>query len=148
MAEEEDEKLDVEGAIKCLNEALRLQYRSALGYTLAAGGMFGFEYQGFSSELADFGRAEVDDTRRLVEKITTLDGDPTTEVAPLEWSGDPEKVVKWLIEAEEQTIEALQAAIEPTGREGVSEALEHLLEHLILRKQNQVDFLIRASRRP
>ena len=59
-----------------------------------------------------------------------------------------EKVVKWLIEAEEETIESLQAAIEPTGREGVSEALEHLLEHLILRKQNQVDFLLRASRRP
>jgi hypothetical protein len=36
----------------------------------------------------------------------------------------------------------LQAAIEPTGREGRSEALEHTLEHLIMRKQNQVDFLL------
>lgn len=147
MADEE-ETLDVQGAIKCLNEALRLQYRSALGYTLAAGGMFGFEYQGFSSELADFGRAEVDDTRRLVEKIATLEGEPTTEIATLKWDKDPQKLVEFLIQSEEETIEALQAAIEPTGREGVSEALEHLLEHLILRKQNQVDFLIRASRRP
>jgi bacterioferritin (cytochrome b1) len=148
VSSDEDETLDVSGAIECLNKALRLQYRSALGYTLAAGGMYGFEYQGFSSELADFGRAEIDDTRRLVEKITTLEGEPSTDVAPLEWSDEPENVVKWLIGAEEETIEALQAAIEPTGREGVSEALEHLLEHLILRKQNQVDFLIRASRRP
>ena len=147
MADEE-ETLDVQGAIDCLNKALRLQYRSALGYTLAAGGMSGFEYQGFSGELAEFGRLEIDDTRRLVEKITTLEGEPTTEVAPLNWSEQPEKVVEWLIEAEEETIEALQAAIEPTGREGVSEALEHLLEHLILRKQNQVDFLIRARRKP
>jgi bacterioferritin len=145
---EDEETLDVDGAIECLNKALRLQYRSALSYTLAAGGMFGFEYQGFSSDLADFGREETDDTRRLVEKVTTLGGAPTTEIAPLEWSEEPEKVIEWLIEAEEETIEALQAAIEPTGREGVSEALEHLLEHLILRKQNQVDFLIRASRRP
>jgi len=148
MSSEEEETLDVEAAIECLNKALRLQYRSALGYTLAAGGMFGFEYQGFSSQLADFGRAEIDDTRRLVEKITTLDGEPTTEIAPLEWNEKPEKLVKALIASEEETIEALQAAIEPTGREGVSEALEHLLEHLILRKQNQVDFLTRASRRP
>jgi hypothetical protein len=36
-------------------------------------------------------------------------------------------------------------AIEPTGREGRSEALEHLMEHLILRKQEQVDFLERAA---
>lgn len=148
MAEEDEETLDVEGAVECLNKALRLQYRSALGYTLAAGGIFGFEYQGFSSELADFGRSEIDDTRHLVEKIATFEGEPTTEIAPLDWSKDPQELVEWLIKAEEETIEALQAAIEPTGREGVSEALEHLLEHLILRKQNQVDFLIRASRRP
>ena len=148
MSPEEEETLDVGEAVRCLNEALRLQYRSALGYTLASGGMFGFEYQGFSSQLADFGRAEVDDTRRLVEKITTFEGAPTTDVAPLEWNDQPEKVVDWLIDAEQETIEALQAAIEPTGREGVSEALEHLLEHLILRKQNQVDFLVRARRRP
>ena len=89
MSPEEEETLDVEGAIECLNKALRLQYRSALSYTLAAGGMFGFEYQGFSSELADFGRSEIDDTRRLVEKITTFGGEPTTEVAPLEWSEKP-----------------------------------------------------------
>ena len=148
MAADEEETLDVEEAINCLNKALRLQYRAALGYTLAAGGMFGFEYQGFSSQLGDFGRLEIDDTRKLVEKITTLEGTPTTDVAPLDWSNKPEKVVDWLIQSEEETIEALRAAIEPTGREGVSEALEHLLEHLILRKQNQVDFLIRARRRP
>lgn len=148
MSPEEEETLDVDEAIRCLNAALTNQYRSALGYTLAAGGMFGFEYQGFSSQLADFGRTEIDDTRRLVEKITTFGGEPTTDVAPLEWSDQPEKVVDWLIGAEEETIELLQAAIEPTGREGVSEALEHLLEHLILRKQNQVDYLIRARRKP
>ena len=37
-------------------------------------------------------------------------------------------------------------AIEPTGREGRSEALEHMLEHMIMRKQAQVDVLDRASR--
>lgn len=145
---EEDEKLDDDAAIEHLNAALRLQQRSALGYTLASGAMFGFEYQGFSSQLAEFGRLELDDARRLVEKIATFGGSPTTEVAALEWSEDPGEVVDWIISTEEETIEALQAAIEPTGREGVSEALEHLLEHLILRKQNQVDFLIRARRRP
>jgi hypothetical protein len=51
-----------------------------------------------------------------------------------------------LIETETEAIEALQSGIEPTGREGSSEALEHLLEHLIMRKQNQIDFLLRARR--
>ena len=60
--------------------------------------------------------------------------------------GDPAAAVNWLIETETEAIEALQAGIEPTGRDGRSEALEHMLEHLIMRKQNQIDFLLRARR--
>jgi len=33
-----------------------------------------------------------------------------------------------------------------SGEEPRSEALEHLMEHLIMRKQNQVDWLRRARR--
>ena len=42
--------------------------------------------------------------------------------------------------------QAVQAAIEPTGREAASEAVEHRLEHMIMRKQEQVDYLLRARR--
>lgn len=93
-----------------------------------------------------FAQAELEDARLLVEKIASLGGEPTTEIAELRWNGDPGDTVEWLIEGESEAIEALQAAIEPTGREGRSEALEHVLEHLIMRKQNQVDFLVRARR--
>ena len=61
---------------------------------------------------------------------------------------DPAAAIDWLIECEEANVEALQAAIEPTGREGRSEALEHMLEHMIMRKQRQIDFLIRARSGP
>jgi hypothetical protein len=63
-------------------------------------------------------------------------------------SSDPVEAITWLIECETDAVEALQAAIEPTGRDAVSEALEHLLEHLILRKQSQIDFLRRANATP
>lgn len=142
----EDEKLDVEGAVKLLNEALRLQHRSSLQYTLSSGSLFGLEFQAFGDRFWEFGQAELEDTRLLVEKIASLGGEPTTDVADLRWTGDPGDAVEWLIESETEAIEALQAAIEPTGREGRSEALEHMLEHLIMRKQNQVDFLLRARR--
>ena len=82
----------------------------------------------------------------LIEKVVALGGSPTTEVAELRWQGDAEGAVGWLIEIEEDAIDALQEAIEPTGREGRSEALEHMLEHVIMRKQNQVDFLLRSRR--
>jgi bacterioferritin (cytochrome b1) len=129
-----------------LNAALSLQYRSALGYTLASGSLFGFEYQALGDRLWEYGQADLADARLLVEKIVALEGEPTTEIAPLRWTGDPAAAVNWLIETETEAIEALQAGIKPTGRDGRSEALEHMLEHLIMRKQNQIDFLLRARR--
>ena len=54
-------------------------------------------------------------------------------------------IVKRLIELEKETIEALQDTIPATGHTGDSEALEHRLEHMIMRKQEQVDALLRAQ---
>jgi bacterioferritin (cytochrome b1) len=141
-----DERLDEKLARERLNAALSLQYRSALGYTLASGSLFGFEYQPLGDRLWEYGQSELADARLLVEKIVALEGEPTTEIAPLSWTGEPAAAFNWLIETETEAIEALQAGIEPTGREGRSEALEHMLEHLIMRKQNQIDFLLRARR--
>ena len=145
MADEE-EKLDVEGAVERLNDALRFQYRSVHQYMLSSGSLFGFESQALGDRLWQYAQAELHDTRKLVEKVVALGGEPTTEIAPLAWSGDPGDAVKTLIDQESEAVETLQAAIDPTGREGRSEALEHMLEHLIMRKQDQVDFLVRASR--
>ena len=143
---DQEETLNEKEARERLNAALALQYRSALGYTLASGSLFGFEYQALGDRLWEYGQAELADARLLVEKIVALGGEPSTEVAPLSWTGDPSAAVGWLIETETETIEALQAGIEPTGREARSEALEHMLEHLIMRKQAQIDFLLRARR--
>jgi bacterioferritin len=143
---ESEETLDTQEMIKRLNEALVLQYRSSLQYTLTSGSLFGFEFQSLGDRLWQYAADETADARLLVEKIVALGGTPTTEVAELRWSGDPGEAVDWLIESESDAIEALARAIEPTGREGRSEAIEHMLEHLIMRKQNQVDFLLRSKR--
>jgi bacterioferritin (cytochrome b1) len=144
----EDEKLDVEAQIECLQKALRLQYRSAAQYTLAAGSMVGFAYSHFASSLWGFAEADLADARRLVEKIKTLGADPTTDIAPLSYSADPTELIERIIEQENECAEALQASIEPTGREAKSEAIEHRLEHMIMRKQEQIDLLERARREP
>jgi bacterioferritin (cytochrome b1) len=143
-----DETMDVEAQIECLNSALRLQHRSVLLYSLTAGTVIGLEYQAHADKMRDHALSELEDATRLVEKITALGGAPTTDVAPMEFSEDPAEALDKLIDCEGETLEALQAAIEPTGREAASEAVEHRLEHMIMRKQEQVDYLLRARRRP
>jgi bacterioferritin (cytochrome b1) len=140
-----DERMDVEEQVDCLNRALRLQHRSVLLYSLTAGSVIGLEYQAHADKMREHSLAELEDATRLVEKITALGGEPTTDVAPMEFSGDPAEALDQLIDCEGETLEALQAAIEPTGREAASEAVEHRLEHMIMRKQEQVEYLLRAS---
>jgi bacterioferritin (cytochrome b1) len=143
-----DEKMAVDEQIGCLNKALRLQHRSVLLYALTAGSVIGLEYQAHADKMREHSLSELEDATRLVEKITALGGEPTTEVAPMTFSRDPAKALDALVRCESETLETLQAAIEPTGREAASEAVEHRLEHMIMRKQEQVDYLLRARRRP
>ena len=148
MGEKKADPMQVEKVLECLNEALPLQQRSALQYTLAAGSMFGLMAQGLSIQLWEYAKLELEDARQLVEKITALGGDPSTDVGPVAWFPDPEEAVQALIEQEEDCLEALHGVIPHTGQEARSEALEHLMEHMIMRKQGQVDALKRALRKP
>lgn len=143
-----DERLDADAAVAALNKALRLQYRSALQFSLASASLTGLEGQSIAGLLVGYSDEELADARSLVEKIVSFGGRPTTEVAELREIDGVADTLRFLIETESETVEALQEAIEPTGREGRSEALEHMLEHLIMRKQNQVDWLRRARREP
>jgi bacterioferritin (cytochrome b1) len=138
--------LDVDLALERLGAALPLQLRSAAAYTMAAGSITGFAYQGLSELLWRFAEADLADARRLVEKIVTLGGSPVDSVSGFELPREGDGIVARLVELERETIEALQDTIPATGHTGDSEALEHRLEHMIMRKQEQVDTLLRASR--
>jgi bacterioferritin (cytochrome b1) len=138
--------LDRDAALEGLNRALALQFRSALQYALASGSATGLEFAALAQRYSDFAQEELADAARLVEKIVALDGEPTTEVAPIRWDGDPVKMVDRLIETEGEALDSLQEVIPATGQEGEGEALEHRMEHMIMRKQEQIDSLTRARR--
>src|ERR671921_2269045 len=109
--ENKKDPMEVEAAIEALNAALRLQQRSAIAYIHMAGTLVGFQFHGLAEEMSRFALAELDDARHLVEKITTLGREPTVDIAPIESHGDSEALIRWLIEAETEAIEALQDVI-------------------------------------
>lgn len=140
-----EEQLDEGLAVQRLNVALESQYRSALQYSIVAASLRGMQAQALGLKLTEFGDEELQGVRLLIEKVVSFSGEPTTKIAALRFDEEAGDALAHLIECEEEGVEALQEAIEPTGREGRSEALEHMLEHLIMRKQHQIDFLKRAA---
>ena len=140
----DDDKMKVEKVKTLLNKAIPLQFRSAAMFTWAAGAATGIEGQALGTEFERYGRLELDDARRLIEKLVALGGEPTTDVAGFEAFKANKTGISKLMDAEEETLEALHAVIPETGQEPRSEALEHLMEHMLMRKQEQVDFLERV----
>ncbi|HWH35472.1 MAG TPA: ferritin-like domain-containing protein [Acidimicrobiales bacterium] len=138
------EEMEVDEALALLGDVLSLQYRSTLQFTLAAGSIGGLAYTGLVERFWQYAVAELADTRRLVEKIVALGGTPVPDVAPLAVETEAPRAVRGLVEAEEEVIAALQKVIPKSGEEPRSEALEHFVEHLMSRKQEQVDQLLRA----
>jgi bacterioferritin (cytochrome b1) len=136
--------MKVEQVLEKLNDALALQYRSALEFTLLAGSQKGIEGQALAPQLWSFAEAELDDARRLVEKIVALGGEATTTTAPFDPVVDHDKSMAALLEHEIEALDAIHAVIPDTGQEARSEALEHRIEHVIMRKQEQVDTLRRV----
>lgn len=142
----DDERMDVPKVLDLLGKAIPLQMRSTLQLAWAAGSAVGVEFQSIAVKFEEFSQDELHDTRRLMEKMMALGGTPPTEVAPLEAIPSSVKGVERLIELEQEALDAVHAIIPATGQEARSEALEHLLEHVIMRKQHQIDFLLRAAR--
>lgn len=140
-----DEIMDEAVVCAKLNEALALQLRSALAYTVVAGSLRGAAYQGLAHRLAEWAAEELDGVRALVEKITSLGGQPAAEPAPMTHRPDAAEAIQGLVETERKAVAALHAVIPETGQQPRSEALEHMLEHEIMRKQHHLDALRRAA---
>jgi bacterioferritin (cytochrome b1) len=145
MTDDKD-PLDTQEALKRLGIALPLQLRSVAAYTIGGGAITGFQYVGLTDLLWRFAQRELEDVRRLVEKVVTLGGRPPGAAPEFELPEDPDAAIEQLIAWEKEALEALQDVIPATGHTGESEALEHRLEHIIMRKQEQVDTLERARR--
>lgn len=143
----DDDPMDVAEVQRRLSDALRLQYRSALLHAVAAGTVGGPDGLVASDLLAEYAVEELTDVRRLADKLVSLGGTPPADIGTMpEVPAGLREAVTTLVEHDDEAIAALHAVIEPSGQEPRSEALEHLLEHVIMRKQAQVDRLRRVLR--
>ena len=139
------EPMDVDKVLDGLNRAICLQAQSVVRMSLLAGSMRGLGALGARVQLRDFVLAETQGLVQLAEKVSALGGRPIADVGRIQVDSDPGTALPALLQHEQEAVAAMHAVIPATGEEARSEALEHLLEHLIMRKQQQVDLLWHAA---
>ncbi|MEJ7706554.1 MAG: ferritin-like domain-containing protein [Nocardioidaceae bacterium] len=130
-----------------LGQAINMQAESVLTMSILAGTMRGVGGAAIKQDLRSFVLAELEDTYRLVEKLSALGGTPTMTATDVSVSDDGDKALSALLDHEVKAVAALHAVIPHSGQEPRSEALEHMLEHVIMRKQQQIDYLWHAAER-
>jgi hypothetical protein len=140
-----DDAMDVEAVRKQLSIAISEQLGSLVSMTLLAGSLRGAAYAGLKVRLRDYAVTEVTDTQRLVEMFCALGGELPSMEVPSPPATDSATALRDFIERDKQVMASLHAVISSSGQEPQSEALEHLIEHVLLRKQEQLDFLLLAQ---
>lgn len=139
------EMMQVDKVHSTLGTAINRQAESVLSMTVLAGTMRGANGMAIKHLLREFVLAELEDTYRLIEKLSALGGDVRISASAIDVSDDPDKALRDLLDHEVKAVKALHGVIPHSGQEPRSEALEHLLEHAIMRKQQQIDNLWHAS---
>jgi bacterioferritin (cytochrome b1) len=139
------DEMDVTKVHETLQVAIDMQAESVLTMSLLAGSLRGIESTAIKQNLREFVLAELHDTYQLIEKLSALGGSPAMQVPDITVDPDTQKALKALLRHEAEAVAALHAVIPHSGQQPRSEALEHLLEHCIMRKQQQIDFLWHAT---
>jgi hypothetical protein len=140
------DEMDTAAVEKALSVVLAHQARTVMMLTLLGGTMGGVLGTALKPQLRQFAAAELEDTYLLAEKMSALGGKPRFEMETVEVDSDPAAALEALIEHENSGMAALHEVIPHSGQEPKSEALEHRLEHVIMRKQQQIDYLTHAAR--
>jgi hypothetical protein len=133
--------MDEDDVRRTLGEALSLQARSLLEMSLMAGALKGLSGIGTKTMLRQLVQHEIEDTYLLTEKLAALGGDLRLDPGAVDLPSDPNHALAQLLDHEREAVAALHQVITHSGQEPRSEALEHLLEHVIMRKQQQIDLL-------
>ncbi len=137
--------MELEKVHDALGKAVQLQAESVLTMTLLAGTIRGLGGAGIKQDIRMFVQAELEDTYKLIEKLSALGGTPILLTPAIQVQSDTAKALNDLLEHERKAVAALHGVIPHSGQEPRSEALEHLLEHVIMRKQQQIDYLWHAA---
>lgn len=129
-----------------LNRALPLQARDAIAAAIAAGVLPGVEGIALREPLRRVAAAEIAALELLAGRIVTLGTAPSARVPEVSLPKSLEPALRALAEMQQETLDALVEAIPADADDAEGEATEHLLEHVIARKRDDLELLERALR--
>lgn len=138
------EQTDPPQLIDDLNRAAPLLARDATSAAVLAGSLAGLEGVALSGHLRRMASDDLRDLERLSARISVLGGRPTVSIRKLQMPSEWQEAISQLLSGQRETLDAVVEAIPADADDAEGEATEHLLEHLVARKRDDIELLERA----
>lgn len=140
------ESTEASSLAAALNRALPLVARDAVALAVVAGTLPGPQGVALAEPLRAMATANLRDVERLAARIASLGSAPSLDIAAPTLPKAFAASVKRLAADGRETLEALVGAIPADADDPEGEATEHLLEHMVNRKRDELELLERALR--
>ena len=125
--------------IDLLNEDLAREYQAIIAYVNYSQVLKGAEYMSIAEELEVHAREELAHALVIAKQIDYLGGMPTVTPKPVRTSEDAREMLRFDLEAENETIRNYRERVRQCEALGEYAMAEHIREILVNEQEHQID---------
>jgi bacterioferritin len=135
-----------ERLIELLNEDLAREYQAVISYVVYSQVIKGAQYMTIAEELEKHAREELEHALTIAKQIDYLGGMPTVRPAPVRISESPEELLRFDLEAENETVRNYRDRVRQAESLGEFALAERLRKILVDEQEHQIDLAAALGR--
>ena len=136
---EAGEAVSRERLIELLNEDLAREYQAVIAYVVYSQVLKGAQYMTIAGELERHAAEELDHAIRVARHIDYLGGMPTVTSKPVRTSERAEDMLRFDLEAENETVRNYRERVEQCKALGLYAVSEDIQDILVQEQEHQID---------
>jgi len=124
---------------RLLNEDLAREYQAVIAYVVYSQVLKGAQYMSIAQELEKHAQEELQHALIIAKQIDYLGGMPTVTPRPVRTSEDAREMLRFDLEAENETIRNYRERVRQCEAMGEYAMAEHIREILVNEQEHQID---------
>jgi bacterioferritin len=141
-----EKRLTREQLISLLNEDLSREYQAIIGYVVYSQVIKGPQYMNVAAELEKHAQQELQHALLIARQIDYLGGMPTVTPKPVRTSAKAEDMLRFDLEAENETIRNYRERVRQCEALGEYALAEHIRTILVNEQEHQIDLATALGR--
>ena len=128
-----------EQLIELLNEDLAREYQAIIAYVVYSQVLKGAQYMSIAAELEQHAKQELGHALVIAKQVDYLGGTPAVTPAPVRRSDDPEEMLRFDLDNENQTVRNYRQRVRQCEALGEYAMAQHIRQILVDEQEHQID---------